>query len=297
MSAILLLAMEGHAAMAASLAARRCGDAGSIETRKFPDGETYVRLAGDCCGRSVALVCSLDHPDAKFLPLIFAADAARDLGAAGVGLVAPYLAYMRQDRQFHAGDAVTSRSFANALSRSFDWLVTVDPHLHRTRSLGELYSIPATVLHAAPLLADWVGKNVENPLFVGPDAESAQWVSEAAARAGAPFTVLDKIRKGDRDVEIALKDEGAFGNRTPVLLDDIISSGETMLAAIRAVRRASNVRPVCVAVHGIFADSAAETLAHAGARIVTTNTVPHATNAIDVSGLLADGVAALSPGG
>ncbi len=297
MSALLLLAMEGNAAMASSLAAKLGGVSGSVETRKFPDGETYLRLAADFSGRSVALVCSLDHPDAKFLPLVFAADAARDLGAASVGLVAPYLAYMRQDRRFQAGEAVTSRSFAKALSQNFDWLVTIDPHLHRTRSLGELYSIPAEALHAAPLLADWVGSNVENPLLVGPDGESVQWVSAAAARIKAPFTVLDKICEGDREVEIRLTDAKAFGNRTPVLLDDIISSGETMLAAVRAVRRASDVRPVCVAVHGIFADRADEALAREGARVVTANTVPHATNAIDVSGLLADGVAALLQGG
>ena len=143
----------------------------------------------------------------------------------------------------------------------------------------------------------WVGSNVENPLLVGPDGESVQWVSAAAARIKAPFTVLDKICEGDREVEIRLTDAKAFGNRTPVLLDDIISSGETMLAAVRAVRRASDVRPVCVAVHGIFADRADEALAREGARVVTANTVPHATNAIDVSGLLADGVAALLQGG
>jgi phosphoribosylpyrophosphate synthetase len=84
--------------------------------------------------RTVVLACSLARPDEKTLPLLFAADAARDLGAAKVLLAAPCLAYLRQDRRFHAGEAVTSRSYAALLSRAFDALVTADPHLHRDRS-------------------------------------------------------------------------------------------------------------------------------------------------------------------
>src|SRR3546814_1718571 len=83
---------------------------------------------------------SLDHPYAKVLPLLFAADTARDLGARRIVLVAPYLAYMRQDIRFHAGEAVTSRTFAAILSRHLDWLVTVDPHLHRDRKSTRLNS-------------------------------------------------------------------------------------------------------------------------------------------------------------
>lgn len=291
MTTPLFLALPGNETMAAALAKRCAGAMSGVETRKFPDGETYLRLSDEIADRSVAFVCTLDRPDEKLLPLLFAADAARDLGAAKVGLVAPYLAYMRQDRRFHPGEAVTSRSFANVLSRAFDWLVTIDPHLHRTQSLAALYSIPTAVLHAAPLLAEWVGSHVEAPILVGPDAESAQWVSVAAAHIGAPFVVLEKTRRGDRDVDVRLTDAAPFANRIPVLLDDIISSGETMVSAIRALRNATPKSPVCVAVHGIFAEGAAEALAREGATIVTCNTVPHASNGIDVSGLLADAVA------
>ncbi|WP_163434697.1 ribose-phosphate pyrophosphokinase-like domain-containing protein, partial [Escherichia coli] len=68
---------------------------GRLESRRFPDGETYVRLACNVSGRDVAIVCTLAQPDEQFLRLVFAARAARDLGAATVTLVAPYLAYMR----------------------------------------------------------------------------------------------------------------------------------------------------------------------------------------------------------
>ena len=111
--------------------------------------------------RRIALVCTLDRPDAKMLPLLFAAAAARELGASQVGLVAPYLAYMRQDRRFKPGEAVTSREFARLLSGAFDWLVTVDPHLHRYASLAEIYRIPTRVVHAAPLISQWIRTRIE----------------------------------------------------------------------------------------------------------------------------------------
>ena len=142
MTRAIFIALPGNDAMAAALAARTGGAVAALETRAFPDGETYLRLHGDVGGKSVAIVCSLDRPDGKFLPLAFTAAMARDLGAGRVGLVAPYLAYMRQDRRFKSGEAVTSGSFARLLSSSVDWLVTVDPHLHRHASLDEIYDDP-----------------------------------------------------------------------------------------------------------------------------------------------------------
>ena len=92
---------------------------GAIELRAFPDGETYLRFMSDLSGRTLVIVCTLDRPDEKFLPLLFAAATARELGATKVGLVAPYLAYMRQDRRFKPGEAVTSREVARLVSDAF----------------------------------------------------------------------------------------------------------------------------------------------------------------------------------
>src|SRR3546814_19604917 len=113
-----------------------------METRRFPDGETYVRLLSEVKDKAVDLVCTLARPDDGFLRLIFAADAARELGACQVNLIAPYLSYMRQDCRFQPGEAVTSRSFARLVSSSFDRLLTVDQHLHRYQALSPLYKVP-----------------------------------------------------------------------------------------------------------------------------------------------------------
>ena len=288
-----LIPLPGNEDMAARLATRLGARVLGVELRSFPDGETYLRLLGEPRGVAAAVVCTLDHPDAKALPLIFAAAAARDLGATSVGLIAPYLAYMRQDARFLPGEAVTSSRFARLLSRAFDWLVTVDPHLHRHAALAEIYDIPARAVHVAPQVAAWISLNVANPVIVGPDAESGQWVSRVADLLHAPFMVSGKRRRGDRDVAVRLQNPERLAQRTPVIVDDIISSGETMIATVEAIGKAGGTAPVCVAVHGIFAERSQQKLEALGARVVVSNTIAGPHGLIDVSGPLAEAIATL----
>lgn len=287
---MLILPLPGNQRLAAEIAAILDAELGRLEARQFPDGESYVRLTSSVAGREVALVCTLARPDDQFLRLVFAARTARELGAAKLTLVAPYLAYMRQDRAFLEGEAVTSGQFASLLSAEFDRLITIDPHLHRHKALAEIYSIPAQALRAAPLLAGWIGANVANPLIIGPDAESEQW---AAAVAGdAPSVVLRKTRRGDREVEIGFPDLDAWRGRTPVLVDDIAASGGTLLEACRGLAARGFEPPVCVVVHPLFVDDSFEDLSRVAARVVSADTVPHPSNAISVAPLLARSLAA-----
>jgi ribose-phosphate pyrophosphokinase len=290
----LVVAMSGNEAMAAGLAHGLGAEIGHLEIRDFPDGESYLRFLSDPARRALVVVCTLARPNDKILQLIFSSATARELGATRVGLVSPYLAYMRQDRRFKPGEAVTSRQVARLLSNAFDWIVTVDPHLHRYGSLGEIYTIPTRVIHAAPLISQWVAKNIASPLIVGPDSESEQWVSAVAKSANAPFTVLEKVRRGDRDVEISVKNLDRLQGRTAVLIDDIISTGRTMIQAVRHVLRHGSAPPVCIAVHGLFSDDADRALAQLGARIVTCNTIPHPSNTIDVGPILIEATRELS---
>jgi ribose-phosphate pyrophosphokinase len=279
----LLLALPGNELLAERLAVAVNGERGQLALHEFPDGESYVRVDSSPAERDVVLVATLQHPNDKILPLIFLADAVHQLGATRVGLVAPYLAYMRQDTRFHEGEAITSRSFAALLSHAVDWLLTVDPHLHRISSLRELYTIPATAIHVATELGSWIAANVRSPLIIGPDAESRQWVEGIAAAAGAPYIVLTKTRRGDADVVESVSDLGDNRSRTPVLVDDIISTGRTMIAAVQHLRTQGGPAPVCVAVHAVFANGAYAALSAAGAsQIVTTNSIAHPSNRIDI---------------
>jgi ribose-phosphate pyrophosphokinase len=292
MTTPLVFALPSNDRTASEFAKLVGGQIGKLLVRRFPDGETYLRYETTPKAYAVVLLCTLDRPDDKFLPLLFAAAAARDLGAKSVGLVVPYLAYMRQDRRFNEGEAITSSYFARVLSAGIDWLVTIDPHLHRRTSLNEIYSVPTRVVHAAPLISAWIRQNVEKPLLIGPDSESEQWVAAVARDAYASHLVLNKIRHGDRDVEVSVPDVANWRDHTPVLIDDIVSTGRTMIEAIGHLKRARMRPPVCIAVHGIFADNAYDSLLQAGAsRVVTTTSVPHVSNTIDITTLLAQACA------
>lgn len=288
----LILPMPGNESFARRLAEAGGCELGAIETRRFPDGETYVRILSDVAKRPVYLVCTLSQPDDGFLRLVFAADAARALGASDVTLIAPYLSYMRQDRRFQSGEAITSKSFARLVSSSFDRLVTVDPHLHRYPALSALYTVPAHPLHAAPLLADWISTEIENPLIIGPDEESQQWVSAIADRIGAPYAVLRKLRHGDRNVEVELPDLSQWKARCPVLVDDIASSGQTLIEAARKLPSHGFQKPVCAVVHGVFAEDSYERLKALSDRIVSSDSIPHESNAIRLAPLIAGAIAA-----
>ena len=285
-----LLALPGSERQAADLAHELGAEVGAILFHRFPDDETYLRLQTPVAGRDVVLVCTLDRPDGKLLPLTFLADTARELGASRIGLVAPYLAYMRQDRRFHDGEAVTSASFARLLSRAVDWLVTVDPHLHRHAGLGELYTIPSVVVHAAPDVARWIRHDVRRPLLVGPDVESGQWVRAVAELAGAPAVILRKERRGDRDVTVSMPDVVQWRDRTPVLVDDIVSTARTMIDTVTQLRAAGLEPPVCIGVHAVFAGgSDGELLAAGAGRVVTCDTITHPSNQIPLAHGLAEG--------
>lgn len=270
--------------------------AGQFEIRAFPDGECYIRIDEECAGREVVLFESLDHPDEKTLRLILLADTLRDLGAVRIGLVAPYLAYMRQDARFRAGEGITAHYYPRLLSAHFDWLVTVDPHLHRIHGLEDVYSIPASAVPAAAPIADWIAAHLAEPLLIGPDAESKQWVADVAARIGAPYLVLTKTRSGDRRVAVSIPDLQQHRRRTPVILDDIISTGHTLMATIEHLAASGTPAPVCVAVHGLFCADALGGLERAGVgSVVTTNSVAHASNQIDLTEVIATAVRAYLP--
>jgi ribose-phosphate pyrophosphokinase len=281
----------GNESLGRRLAETLGTDIAPLTMRQFPDEEIYVRLSASCEGREVIVVASLDRPNPKVLPLLFLVDLAHELGARRVILVAPYLAYMRQDTRFKPGEAVTSRSFAKLLSGGIDALVTVDPHLHRYEALAELYSVPARVIHVAPLMAEWIQAQIERPLLIGPDSESEQWVADVAGRASAPYVVLEKTRRGDWDVEVSVPDVERWHDHRPVLVDDIISTARTMIETVRHLRRAELPAPICVGVHAVFAGDAYLALRAAGVeRVATTNTIAHESNQIDVSGAIAAAV-------
>lgn len=260
---------------------------GEITLHQFPDDESKIKVDSLVSNREVIFIDSLDRPNPKLLPLLFAAETVRQLGATQVTLISPYLAYMRQDKEFHSGEGVTSKYFAKIISTYFDALITIDPHLHRYHALNEIYSIPTLVLHAIDKIAAWIKQCVPKPLLIGPDNESSQWVFSISKQIDAPSLILEKIRKGDQFVEISIPDVALYHEHTPILIDDIISTANTMIVTIKHLKKLRMNAPICISIHAIFAENAYQHLKEAGAvKIVSCNTIQHPSNEIDVTDVI-----------
>ena len=259
---------------------------GRYEIREFPDGETYLRVLEAVEQQPTVIFCDLYQPNAQFFPLISFAENLKELGARDVCLVTPYLPYMRQDKRFQSGESITSQHFAHHLSIAFDGLITVDPHLHRYPTLDCVYDLKGEVCTAQEAITHFLKEHPEDMILIGPDEESEQWVSAIAHAAERPFQILTKERTGDYSVSVSQPELSKYKGFRPVLVDDIISSGRTMLRTVEHLPKNDMGKPLVIGVHGIFAYDAYSTLKEV-AEIHTCNSIVHETNSLDLTPIIA----------
>ncbi len=284
----------GEAQPAARALAERLGlTCALVATHRFPDGELLVTVPAPA--ETVIVYQGLDRPNDKLVEFVLAAEAWRRLGARRLVLVAPYLAYMRQDRAFMPGQAISQRAVARLLEGLFDRLVTVDAHLHRTHSLAEIFGgMRAENLSAGAVIGQWLAKETSpaETLLVGPDEESSPLVKDVAARFGAPWTTFVKQRQGDATVRLQAARPDLIGGRKVVLVDDICSSGATLMSAARELQAAGAAEVRAVVVHALFDGRTAARLRASGVtHIASTDSVLHPTNCIELAPLLASALA------
>lgn len=282
-------ALPGGDTDAAEIAARLGIDHHAIDVHRFPDGELRVTVGP--ADATAIVVASLDHPDDRLIALLLVCEALRRGGCRRIVLVAPYLCYMRQDAAFHPGEAISQRAIGRLLAGQFDRIITVDAHLHRTAAIGAVFpGIAAENLSAMPAIADAL-KGAIDPatIVVGPDAESAPWVRDLATRLGAGHTVATKLRHGDRAVTVTLPAPDQVRDRPALLVDDIVSSGGTLIACAGALRAAGAARIDAVITHALFPSQLVNEFVAAGiASVRSTTSVAHPTNAIPLAHVLAD---------
>jgi ribose-phosphate pyrophosphokinase len=275
---------------------------GRIEIKRFPDGDKYVRILDEVNGQDVAVIQSLYHKpdqrifaDQNIFELLMIIDTLRDLGAKTIAVVAPYLAYARQDSRFFPGEAVSSQIIARLLEDvGTTKFLTVDCHLHRLGDVSKIFKIPAQNLSAMPLLGKYALENLhpKKPLVIGPDEEAEQWAAIVAKELDAEHTVFQKkrIRKEgatESRVEITASDIDLNG-RDAVFADDIISTGGTLAKATKACKKMGARRIYALCTHPVLADGALERVKSAGIhKVVGTDTIPSSISQVSVAPVIA----------
>ncbi|HEV2156033.1 ribose-phosphate pyrophosphokinase [Bradyrhizobium sp.] len=289
MSTIALQTLPFGTDAAQRLAARLGVACDEIALHRFPDGELRVTVAP--AAETTILYAALDQPNDKLIALLFAAEALRRGGTRRLVLVAPYLCYMRQDIAFHAGEAVSQHAMGTLLATIVDRVVTVDAHLHRTHDIGAVFpGIEAENLSAMPAIAGALARSGTDPatVVIGPDAESEPWVKDLAGRLGLQHTVARKTRRGDRSVEIDFADAALLAGRPALLVDDIVSSGTTLMVAAKTLRAMGASAVDSVVTHALFPPAMIAAFTDAGIRSIrSSDSVPHPTNAIALDDMLA----------
>jgi len=283
----LLLGFPEYSGPARNLATAAGLDFSEIDVHCFPDGESRIRLPEHSPQR--VLICrSLDRPNGKLVELALAASTARELGAKKVTLVAPYLCYMRQDKAFHPGEAISQQVVGKLLASWFDEVITVDPHLHRVHRLED--AVPAAhalALAATDAMSAYLDSRLENPVLIGPDEESEQWVAAIAGKNHLEFHVAQKDRFGDNDVRVSLP-VADYQGRHVVLVDDVASTGHTLEAACRELKPYQPASITVMVTHALFVGDALERIKIAGADdIWSCDSITHPTNRIRLAESLA----------
>ena len=285
-----LLGFPDYATGSRNLAEQLHLDYRQVEIHHFPDGESKLLLPSTLPEH--LLICqTLDRPNEKLVELMLAAAAAREMGAKSITLVAPYLCYMRQDKAFRPGEVVSQRVIGRFLADHFDALVTVDAHLHRIKQLSQAIPLQSALnLNATGVMGQFLHDNCQQPLLVGPDAESEQWVAAIAKESRLDYCIAQKNRRGDRNVDVRLP-EYEFAGRDIVLIDDVASTGHTLeKAATELVSRAAASVSVLV-THALFVDDACSRLEQAGVdNIWSCDSIPHSSNCLSLAPVLAAGL-------
>jgi len=297
-----LIAGSAHPVLAAATATALGVPLGACELGRFPDDESRVRLCESARGRDVYILQPTCPPaDRHLFELLLIADAARRAGAARITAIVPYLGYARQDRRSAGREPVAARVVANAVSAGgIDRIVVVDVH---APAIEGFFSIPVESLTAMPLLAEAVQTHVDaNSVLVAPDLGAAK-LAERYARAlrpSLPVAIVHKTRISGSEVRVT-RVTGDVEHRAPIIVDDMITTGATIEAAVDALLAAGSVpRITVVASHGLFVDNALARLRQLPIqRIIVTDSVPLpetvalAIQRVTIGPLLANAIARL----
>jgi len=286
----MLIVSCSHGGNLSKLIARKLNAKHSVlKLTKFPDDEILVRFDSEVSNKRVILVQSFyKNISDCIIEVILASATARDLDAKKIILIAPYFPYLRQDKRFRKGESISQRIISKLFDKYVDEVYIIDPHLHRKKSLGSIFNVKSVKLTANSLIAEYVKKHIKNPVVIGPDEESYKWAENIANILDVESRILKKKRYSSYHVEVKLNKKIDFEGKNAVIVDDIISTGHTILETAKLLRRLGAKYIYCICIHGIFVNDALKKLNKARIKVISTNTIPNPVARINVGGLIAE---------
>lgn len=253
-----------------------CGLAG-LETKKFPDGETYVRLHQDVKGEDVVLVQNA-YPDDRVIELFLLQDAIEEAGARHLVTVIPYYGYARQDKMFNPGEAVSARAIAGHLELDTDEIILVDVH---TEKILDWFDVDARNVTAMHELGAYL-KNTGVDIVISPDKGGIERAKAAAIAADCDFDYLEKTRIDSHTVEMKPLKSDVRGQKVAIV-DDIISTGGTIMTAAKQLRAGGATRVYAACTHGLFLQESLNKLRGVCDEVVATDTLEGAASVVSVA--------------
>ena len=254
-----------------------------IRQASFPDNESKIKLTENPKNKTTIIISSFSkEPNKKIIETVLASNIAKDYGSNKVIILALYLPYMRQDAHFELYDSLSAKSVIKMLSNNCDELITIDPHLHRIESLRKI-SKNAREISTNNLLAGYIKSRYARFTIVGPDNESQQWGKRIAEQLNKEAIILKKTRTSSEKVKIHYK-------KLPsniLIIDDIISTGQTLLETIKMAEAQGAENIVCIGIHGLLLNGIDKQITK-HAKLITTNTIQNKYAEIDVSPLIAE---------
>ncbi|MEK6850403.1 MAG: ribose-phosphate diphosphokinase, partial [Nanoarchaeota archaeon] len=224
-----------------------------IYVKDFPDSEFHLKLKRNPKGKTVVIINSITKdPDEKIVETVLAEGIARDYKAKKVILVATYLPYMRQDTHFMNYDSFSAKHMLEIFA-GFDKIIAVDPHLHRIKKMHYL-SHKAESITADGVVADYIKKNFRREFeIIGPDEESRQWSVRIAHMLKKKVFILQKERIGDKKIRQKVAKLGS--GKDYIIIDDIISTGHTLVGALKMAKSQGAKKLTCIGIHGLLVDN------------------------------------------
>lgn len=282
MISIIIVSCSGGKHISKKLSRKLKAEYCELELKKFPDNEINIKFTKNISNKRVVLVQSFyDDINDKIVETLFAAHTAKELGAKKVELVSPYFPYWRKDKRFKPGECVSIQVMKKLFS-VFDKIYIVEPHLHRIKNIKTIFP-QGVKISVGKYLVNYIHKlKIHDILFMGPDMESSQWVKELTHGLGKNTIILSKERFSSKKVKVTLPKNVKIKKETVIIVDDIISTGHTMLETIKLLRKMKLKRIYCIAIHGVFAEDALKRL-RKYSKVVATNTIPNRVAKIDIT--------------